>query len=74
MTIMTNRLDARILENNQSWYWELIDGHEVLARGVADTREEAWAQAADAERKAMNERSRPQTTPLISEPMGGIRA
>ena len=32
MTIMTSPLDARILENNQSWYWELIDGRVKTRR------------------------------------------
>jgi hypothetical protein len=35
------------------WYWEVIkDGHEVVARGVADTEPAACQQANEAARKA----------------------
>jgi hypothetical protein len=35
------------------WYWEVIkDGHEVVARGVADTEAAACQQANEAARKA----------------------
>ena len=50
---MANAPEFRILENGDGWYWEVVAGQEVLARGVADTRVDAYAQAAEAERKAV---------------------
>jgi CRP-like cAMP-binding protein len=43
----------RILQNHpgQGWYWEIVAGHEVMARGLADTHEEACLQAAEAKRE-----------------------
>ena len=43
-------VEFRILENGPGWYWEVIY-REVLARGVADSQENACAQAAAAEKK-----------------------
>jgi hypothetical protein len=43
----------RILENGDGWYWEVVAGHQVLARGVADSQQDACAQAAEAKQKAV---------------------
>ena len=48
-------VEYRIMPSNgdQRWYWEVIkDGHEVVARGVADTEPAAYQQADEAARKA----------------------
>jgi hypothetical protein len=40
-------LECRVNWNSdKGWYWEGLAGHEVLARGIAETR------AVDAKRKA----------------------
>ena len=49
---MPHSIEYRILENGPDWYWEVIDGQEVIARGVAPSQKDACAQAAEAERKA----------------------
>jgi hypothetical protein len=41
-------LEYRVLENGPSWYWEVVLDHAVLARGLADTRDDAYAQASSA--------------------------
>src|SRR5262249_676825 len=43
-------VEFRILENCPGWYWEVIY-REVLARGVADSQENACAQAAAAKKR-----------------------
>jgi hypothetical protein len=48
---MPSNIEYRILENVPGWYWEVIDGREVIARGVAPSQKDACAQAAEAERK-----------------------
>jgi len=48
-------VELRIMPNGKDgrWYWEVIkDGHEVVARGVADTEPAACEQADEAARKA----------------------
>jgi len=57
---MPHSIEYRILENDPGWYWEVIDGREVVACGVAPSQKDACAQAAEAERKA--EASRPKET------------
>jgi hypothetical protein len=52
---MANRVEFRIMPSDDEgyWYWEVIkDGHEVVARGVADTERAACEQADEAARKA----------------------
>jgi hypothetical protein len=40
-------------DNEGNWYWEVIkNGHEVVARGVADTEAAACEQADEPARKA----------------------
>jgi hypothetical protein len=50
---MANALEFRILENGDGWYWEIVAGRQILARGVAESREDACAQAAEAKQKAV---------------------
>jgi hypothetical protein len=52
---METGVEYRIMPNDSDgrWYWEVIkDGHEIVARGVADTEPDACAQADEAARKA----------------------
>src|SRR5262249_59372142 len=52
---MANGVEFRIMPSDDEghWYWEVIkDGHEVVARGVADTEPAACEQADEAARKA----------------------
>jgi len=52
---MANGVEFRIMPSDDEghWYWEVIkDGHEVVARGVADTEPAACEQADEAVRKA----------------------
>ena len=50
---MANALEFRVLENGGGWYWEVVAGHQVLARGIADSRQDACVQAAEARQKAV---------------------
>lgn len=38
-------LQTRIMQNGSGWYWEVIQGDEVIAQGVADTHASARAAA-----------------------------
>ena len=38
-------LQSRIMQNGSGWYWEVIQGHEVIANGTADTHAQARAEA-----------------------------
>ena len=49
---MANALEFRILENGDGWYWEVVAGPQVLARGVAESRQDACAEATEAKQKA----------------------
>jgi hypothetical protein len=49
---MPQSIEYRIMENGPGWYWEVINGNEVVARGIASSQKDACAQAAEAERKA----------------------
>src|SRR5262245_42585512 len=52
---MATGVEFRIMPSDDEghWYWEVIkDGHEVVARGVADTEPAACEQADEAARKA----------------------
>jgi ABC-type protease/lipase transport system fused ATPase/permease subunit len=49
---MPHSIEYRIMENGPGWYWEVIDGNEVVARGIASSQKDACAQAAEAARKA----------------------
>jgi hypothetical protein len=52
---MANGVEFRIMPSDDEghWYWEVIkDGHEVVARGVAETEPAACEQADEAARKA----------------------
>jgi hypothetical protein len=41
------------MPNDGQWYWEVVkDGHEVVARGVADTEPRACQEANEAAKKA----------------------
>jgi hypothetical protein len=43
---MAEPLQHRIMQNGSGWYWEVITGErEVIARGIADTYEQARADA-----------------------------
>jgi hypothetical protein len=43
---MDHPAQARILQNGSGWYWEVvIDGRDVIARGIADTHAQACADA-----------------------------
>ena len=55
---MPHSIEYRIMENDQGWYWEVIDSNEVVARGIASSQKDACAQAAEAERKAEAQRPR----------------
>ena len=45
------RVECRIMRNDgKGWYWEVVAGHEVLARGLAKTEDGARTQAVDAKR------------------------
>jgi hypothetical protein len=52
---MGNGVEFRIMPSDDegNWYWEVIkNGHEVVARGVADTEPAACEEANKAARKA----------------------
>ena len=52
---MENGVEFRIMPSDDegNWYWEVIkEGHEVVARGVADSEPGACEQANEAARKA----------------------
>ena len=50
---MPANLHSRIMDNGTGWYWEIVtETHEVLARGVADTRAEARAESVQAAQRA----------------------
>ena len=52
---MGNGVEFHIMPSDDEghWYWEVIkNGHEVVARGVADTEPAACEQADEAARKA----------------------
>jgi hypothetical protein len=38
--------------DDKGWYWEVVAGYDVLARGIAETENEALAEAADAKQNA----------------------
>jgi hypothetical protein len=45
--------ECRVMPNDdKGWYWEVVAGYDVLARGIAETENEALAQAAQAKRNA----------------------
>jgi hypothetical protein len=44
-TDMVRSLETRIMQNGSGWYWEVTQGDEVIARGVADTHAGARAEA-----------------------------
>jgi hypothetical protein len=53
---MAPSVQARVLRNgNNGWYWELVNGREVLQRGVALSLEAARAQADNARHAALIE-------------------
>jgi hypothetical protein len=45
---MASTLQCRVISNRPGlgWYWEVVETHTVIARGLAYTRSEAVAQAA----------------------------
>jgi hypothetical protein len=46
-------IEFRVMPSGEGhWYWELLDGHTVLMRGVADNEPAACQAASDAARKA----------------------
>ena len=46
-------LECRVMRNDdKGWYWEVVAGYDVLARGIAETENEALAEAADAKQNA----------------------
>jgi hypothetical protein len=52
---MANNVEFRIMPSDDegNWYWEVTkDGHEVIARGVADSEPDACQQANEAAKKA----------------------
>src|SRR5262249_61769122 len=51
--IVPGTLKYRIMQNRPGpgWYWEVVTDHEVIARGLADTRAEARVQASEAGRE-----------------------
>ena len=42
---MVRALQTRIMQNGSGWYWEVIQGNEVIAQGVTDTHASARAAA-----------------------------
>lgn len=42
---MVRSLQTRIMQKGAGWYWEVTQGDEVIAQGVADTHAGARAQA-----------------------------
>jgi hypothetical protein len=54
MTTIRSDVELRIMPNGDDgrWYWEVISGKEVIARGVAATEPDACREAHDAGRKA----------------------
>jgi hypothetical protein len=45
--------ECRVMRiDDKGWYWEVVASYDVLARGIAETENEALAQAADAKRDA----------------------
>jgi hypothetical protein len=52
---MAYNVEFRIMPSDDegNWYWEVIrDGHQVIARGVADNEPDACQQANEAAKKA----------------------
>jgi hypothetical protein len=49
---MVRNLEYRIMQNRPGpdWYWEVVEGREVVARGVADTHRQVVAQATEVAR------------------------
>ena len=43
---MDRPLQTRIMQHGSGWYWEVIQGDEVIGQGVADTHARARAEAA----------------------------
>ena len=42
---MVRSLQTRIMQNGAGWYWEVIQGDEVIAQGVTDTHASARTEA-----------------------------
>ena len=42
---MVRSLETRIMQNGAGWYWEVTQGNEVIAQGLADTHASARAEA-----------------------------
>ena len=42
---MVRALQTRIMQHGSGWYWEVIQGDEVIGQGVADTHAQARAEA-----------------------------
>jgi hypothetical protein len=42
---MVRSLQTRIMQNGSGWYWEVTQGDEVIAQGVADAHASARAAA-----------------------------
>ena len=38
--------ETRIMQLGNGWYWEVVQGRQVIARGIADTHAQARAAAA----------------------------
>lgn len=45
---MVRSLQTRIMQNGSGWYWEVVQGNEVIAQGVTDTHASARAEASKA--------------------------
>ena len=53
MSGLEDSVEFRIMPSGDGhWYWEVIRGHDVIMRGVADTEPKACEEASDAARKA----------------------
>jgi hypothetical protein len=67
MSSANGEMECRVMPSGDGcWYWEVILGHEVLARGVADTEPQASEEANEAARNGKA------SCPLPSD--GGPRA
>jgi hypothetical protein len=42
---MVRPLQTRIMQHGSGWYWEVIQGDEVIGQGVADTHASARVEA-----------------------------
>jgi hypothetical protein len=59
MEQVPKRLECRVMRNDgKGWYWEVVAGYEVLARGIAETEDEARSQAAEVMRNAKHQQRR----------------